>query len=244
MKRALAACALAAASSGAWSQDAGIVFTLSNVHVSLRSMDGMELPLAVSGQRQTLSARAYSATGEHAERLDLDEEVAGAGVSVGHETAFVQVAVEGTLGGARGVATFAEPSVDWVSSEFAWGSYGSVTLPANSVLTIAAWATVRNDGAEENRISFEQALVAATEGAFGERYELRAADASSQYFISAINPLDTEATFHYYTELAGYAFSVSPVPEPSAWAMLAGGLLLLGWARPRPAGRGMPAPSH
>ncbi|MEH6435920.1 hypothetical protein [Massilia sp. DD77] len=242
MKRALAACALAAASGGAWSQDAGIRFNLSDVHVSLRSMDGAELPLAVSGQHQTLSARAYSATGQEAERLDLDEKMDGAGVSVGRETAFVQVVVEGTLGGARGVATFAEPSIDWVSSEFAWGSYGSITLPANSVLTIAGRATVRNDGAEENRISFEQALVAATEGAFGERYDLRASDASSQYVISAINPLDTEASFRYATELAGFAFSVSPVPEPSAWAMLAGGLLLLRWARPRPAGQAMPAP--
>ena len=223
-----AACALGlGVAAGAWAQDSRLEFVLSNTQVSVRSLDGAALPLATSGQRQVLTARAYGNAGEDRRELRLDGEPS-AELHAAHGAGYADIEVEGFFGDMRAIAAFTGPSADWVTSEFAWGSFGSFTLPARASLTWSGWAEVRSAGAPgTNAVRFESALLADTAGAFGERYELRGSEASSQFFLTAVNPLDQPAEFDYYLELSGVAYSVSPVPEAPGWAMLGAGLFLL-----------------
>lgn len=224
----LAACALGLGlATGVRAQDSRIEFILSNTQLSLHSLDGADLPLNASHQRQFLSARAYGNAGEDRQERRLEGEPAGA-LHAAFGTAYADLRVDGFWGDMRALAAFTGPSADWATSEFAWGSFGSFVLPARSTLTLTGSAEVRSAGAPDtNAVRFESALIADTAGAFGERYELRGADASSQFFLTAINPLDQPAGFDFYMELSGLAQSVSPVPEAPGWAMLGAGLALL-----------------
>ncbi|CAN7285222.1 PEP-CTERM sorting domain-containing protein [Massilia sp. LjRoot122] len=217
-------------------------FTLSNSFVLLQSLDGSVLPLDVSSTRQHLIVRSYSDFGHEEVNLapPTDRFASGA---VTHRTGYAEASIDHIFGDLHALVGHTGPAPSWATSDFIIGSNAVFTLPARSMLTMGASINVDTTAAwDKNYFSYERGLIAATEGSFGERFMLSGTDASSYFSITALNPLDEEATFYYYSNLFGIAFAVNPVPEPSTWIMMAGGLLFLSRAaRVRPGRGAVPA---
>lgn len=202
-------------------------FSLDNSHVILRSMDGTVLPLDVSGLDHHFIIRTYNEnTYRERDITPLPFATARAELALG--AGFVSFETEGIFGNMRATTGFSAPSDEWATNDFMIGANAVFTLPPRSFLTMTGWVTVRSTAAwDMNYMSMERGLISASDGAFGERYILSGSDASSQYFMTAINPLDEPTNFYYYSNLFGVAFNVTAVPEPSHWLMLVAGLILL-----------------
>ena len=209
-----------------------VSFSITGSQVILRSLDGGLLPLAVSEQRQHLLVRSYD--GVDGEFLDSEPDPSQPlSVEASHNGGLSRIEIDHVFGDVRATAS-ADDTAAASFNDIIWGSGATFTLPARSYLTMVAWVGVHSDADwNSNYISFERGLIPGTEGATGERFILDGAEASSQYFITALNPLDQAATFYYYSTLYANAYNVSAVPEPGAWAMLAGGLLLAACRRAR-----------
>lgn len=247
MKTALAGIALVLATFGAPQAGAQplqdrpprVSFAISGSQLSLRSLDGSLLPLGVSAQRQHLLVRSYN--GLEGEFLGSEPDpLRPASVEAHHAGGFSRIEIDHLFGDVRATASANGTSTPSFN-DIVWGSGATFTLPARSILTLTAWVDVESEAAwNSNYVAFERGLIAGTEGATGERFILNGSEASSQYFLTASNPMDQAATFYYYSNLYANAASVLAVPEPGRWAMLAAGLFLLPAVRrrlPKPAGR-------
>ncbi|MEH6435921.1 hypothetical protein [Massilia sp. DD77] len=198
-------------------------FSITNSQVTLRSLDGGLLPLALSDQRQHLLVRSYGE--DEGEHLDSNPDP-GKPVSVeaSYGDGFSRIEVAHIFGDVSATVA-ADTVLDASFNDIIWGSGATFTLPARSFLTMVAWVSIDGEAAwDSNYVGFERGLISGTEGVTGERFILDGSRATSQYFLTALNPLDEAATFYYYSNLYANAYSVTPVPEPAGWTMLAAGL--------------------
>lgn len=208
-----------------------IEFTLYDTQTELRSLSGDPLPLApaLGWQRHKLNARTYS---EHTMAIDERPDAALASkthVEVVDGPGYSQLTVDQIMGDMHAVAGFTGPSPDWATSDFSYSSNVVLTLPARSVLTMSGKIDVKSAAARaQNYTWFERRLTPHQDGTMGNFFVLDTWAPQEGFSISAVNPLDVEATFSYYSSLGGLAFSVIAVPEPPAPAMAAAGVLLMG----------------
>lgn len=204
-----------------------IEFTVYDTTTELRSMSGDLLDLTFDWQGHNLYVRSYS---EEAmvEDVQLDAPDAPLRGHAMHGAGYASVTVEHLMGNLHGLAGFTAPTVDWATSDFMYGGNVVLTLPARSVLTMTGRIEVKAAAEhEKNYMYFERGLVASAEGTYANGFVLDTVAPQDSFSITAVNPLDAEATFYYYTAMNGTAFSVIAVPEPSSAAMASGGLLLL-----------------
>jgi hypothetical protein len=207
-----------------------IEFTLYNTHTELRSLAGQLLPLApaLGWQRHGLNARTYSEQSMVADDRQDAPRDAAIRVLVADGPGYAQLTVDQIMGDMHALAGFTGPSPEWATSDFSYSSNVVLTLPARSVLTITGNIDVQADaGRYQNYAYFQQVLTAVVDGTTGDRFTFHSAAPTAGFSISAVNPLDVEATFHYYSSLGGLAFTVIAVPEPSSAMMAAAGVLLM-----------------
>ncbi|MBQ5946727.1 hypothetical protein [Massilia sp. ST3] len=198
-------------------------FSITNSQLTLRSLDGGALPLQLSEQRQHLLVRSYGDNeGEHLDSYPDPGKPVSVEASYGDGFSRIEIA---HIFGDVSATVAADTTKDASFNDIVWGSGATFTLPARSFLTMVAWVSIDSEAAwDSNYAAFERGLIAGTEGATGERFILDGSRATSQYFLTALNPLDEAATFYYYSNLYANAYSVTPVPEPAGSAMLAAGL--------------------
>lgn len=220
-----------AAAQGVSAPDPRMEFSLSNSFVRMQSLDGGALlPWEVTSARQHLILGAYGEHGEDVVELHPWSEAVFSG-AVRYRTGYAEASIA-LFGDLHALAGHSGPALPWGTSDFIIGGGATFTLPARSMLVLGGTIDARGAAPRENNyFNYESGLIAATEGTFADRFLLNGSEASSHFSITAVNPLDEAATFYYYYNLFGAAFAVSAVPEPSAWLMLAAGLLLPGCAR-------------